>query len=99
MLSLVVILKEKIRTSSNFVEDEINKVIETKSYDIALDSWDCIAVIMEDGDFEEITMYSPKKRDMDFRLHISHKEFSICSSLDRQRMFYQMLRRSLDLRY
>jgi stress-induced morphogen len=90
-------IEEEIRVSSNFVEDTINEVIEAKSYDIELDSWDCIAIIMEDDDFEEITKYSPKKRDMDFRLHISHKEFSNCSSLERQCMFYQMLKRSLNI--
>lgn len=90
-------IEEKVRLSSNFVEDAINNVLEAKNYDIELDSWDCIAIIMEGDDFEEITKYSPKKRDMDFRLQISHKEFSNCSYLERQRMFYQMLERSLDI--
>lgn len=91
-------IDDQIRISSNFVEDEINSQIEQKSYDIELDSWDCIAIVMEDdSDYEEITKYSKKRRDMDFRLRLDFDEFVNSSSLGQQKLIYQMLLRSLDL--
>jgi hypothetical protein len=87
-----------LRLARNFVEDEINTVIEAKDYDIELDGWDCIAIIMEsDSDFEEVIKYSIKKRDMDFRLRICFENFANADALGQQRLIYQMLLRSLDL--
>ena len=87
-----------LRAARNLVEDEINAVIEAKDYDFELDGWDCIAVIMEDNsDFDEIVKYSKKKRDMDFRLHISFENFAFANALGQQKLIYQMLLRSLDL--
>jgi len=89
-------IDDQLREASNFVEDEINKIIKSKEYDLELDSWDCIAIIMEDNDYDEIIKYSKKKRDMDFRLKIDHKEFRNSTSQGQQKLFYNMLLRSLD---
>ena len=41
-------ISDELRVSQNFVEDEINSIIDGKDYDIDLKSWDCIAVLMKD---------------------------------------------------
>ena len=91
-------IEESLRLASNLVEDKINAVIEAKDYDIELESWDCIAIIMKDeSDFTEVVKYSKKKRDMDFRLRVRFEDFIDTDELGRQSLLYQMLQRSLDL--
>jgi hypothetical protein len=79
------------------VENALNQALEPQTYDLPLDSWDCIAVIRDDEFFKEITRYSKKKREMDFRLRISHSEFLAGSSIQQESMLFGMLRRSLML--
>ncbi|MCG8612680.1 MAG: Imm44 family immunity protein [Pseudomonadales bacterium] len=89
---------DQLREARNFVEEDINKTIEDKTYEIELDDWDCIAIIMNDDPFhDEVIKYSKKKRDMDFRLKINFDEFRSADSLGRQKLIYQMLLRSLNL--
>ncbi|EIF51637.1 Imm44 family immunity protein [Sulfurovum sp. AR] len=87
----------QLRLARNFVKDKINLKIEDISYEIPLDSWDCIIVMMGDDSFEERTIYSMKKRDMDFRLKIDHAEFNSTDALGQQKLIFEMLMRSLDL--
>ena len=35
----------ELRNSRNFVEDEINKLIEHKEYNLDLDKWRCITIL------------------------------------------------------
>ena len=79
------------------VETLRNEALNSQTYDIPLDSWDCIAVIRDDDVFGEITRYSRKKRDMDFRLHIPYAEFIAVSSTQHEAMLFDMLRRSLTI--
>ena len=91
----------EMRTARNFVEDEINSIIDGKDYDIGLKSWDCIAVLMKDKvDQErycEVIKYSSKTKDMDFRLQIDYPEFVNGDAKRQQQLIYEMLMRSLDL--
>lgn len=63
---------EPVRHALNFVEDEINLFIDGKDYDIDLDKWRCIAILMKDKvDQErycEVIKYSSKTKKMDFKL-------------------------------
>mgnify|MGYP003628717930 CR=1 FL=1 len=90
-------IHEKIRNSRNLVEEEINKEIEDNSYEIVLDSWDCIAIIMEEDGYDEVVKYSAKKAEMDFRLKLDYVDFVEGTDLDRQKQLYNLLLRSLDL--
>lgn len=91
-------IDDQIRIASNSVEDEINKKIESKSYDIALKSWDCIIILMKDDpNFDEVIKYSRKKQDMDFRLKVDYDDFLEASALEQQSLIFNMLNRSLDL--
>ena len=91
----------EMRTARNFVEDEINSIIDGKDYDIGLKSWDCIAVLMKDKvDQErycEVIKYSSKTKNMDFRLQIDYPEFVNGDAKRQQQLIYEMLMRSLDL--
>ena len=60
-------IDDQLREASNFVEDEINKIIKSKEYDIELDSWDRRAIHMEDNAYDENIKNTKKKRDMDYR--------------------------------
>lgn len=92
---------EPFRLSMIYVEDEINSVIENKDYDIALQSWDCIAVLMKKEEdrkrYCEIIKYSPNTQGMDFRLQIDYPDFVNGNTKRQQQLIYEMLMRSLDL--
>ncbi len=94
-------ISDELRISQNFVEDEINSIIDGKNYDIDLKGWDCIAVLMKDKEDQEryceIIKYSPKTKDMDFRLQIDYPEFVNGDAKRQQQLIYGMLMRSLDL--
>lgn len=90
-------IADEYRHAQNAVEDAINAVIEGKDYDLELDGWDCIAIIRDDEVFGEITRYSPKRRNMDFRLGIGHTQFKSATPAQREAMIMQMLIRSLAL--
>jgi hypothetical protein len=88
---------DSFREARSKVEKTINATLEGKQYDIALNSWDCIAIIRDDKNFPEITKYSPKKREMDFRLKIDYKAFKEGNQLDREKLIFGMLRNSLSI--
>jgi hypothetical protein len=79
------------------VERAINNSLNQKEYAINLNSWDCIAVIRDDSDFEDIIKYSPKKQEMDFRLKIDYQEFKMGSDQNREKLIFSMLQKSLEL--
>jgi hypothetical protein len=88
---------EEFRHARNSVEKSINEVIEGRSYDLAIDGWDCIAILRDDENFEEITKYSKKKRDMDFRLKVNFQQFKTGPQSLREKLIYEMLERSLTI--
>lgn len=88
---------EPFRVSSLKVEDSINDVISNKAYGLRLNGWDCIAIIRNDDNFEEIIKYSHKKKDMDFRLKINYQDFLNGNELDKEKFVFSMLLRSLKL--
>lgn len=57
---------EPVRHALNFVEDEINAKIADKDYDIELDKWRCIAILMKDKAdqerYSEVIKYSTKTK-------------------------------------
>ena len=87
----------QLNVARNYVENLLNHKLEHKSYDIPLDSWDCITVMMGPRGFEERVMYSFKKKSMDFRLKINYEEFKCTDDLGRQKLIFEMMLRSLDL--
>jgi len=92
---------EPFRLAIIYLEDEINAKIADKDYDIDLDKWRCIAILMKDKvDQErycEVIKYSPKTKKMDFKLQIDYPEFVNGDAKRQQQFIYEMLMRSLDL--
>lgn len=88
---------ELFRVASIKVEDCINDIISGNDYKLALDGWDCIAILRDDSDFEEVVKYSPKKKDMDFRLIVDYQTFKNGTDLEREKAVFEMLLRSLSL--
>ena len=92
---------EPFRLAMLYVRDQINAKIDDKDYDIDLDKWRCIAILMKDKvDQErycEIIKYSSKTKKMDFKLQIDYPEFVNGDAKRQQQFIYEMLMRSLDL--
>ena len=87
----------QLNVPRNYVENLLNNKFEHKSYDIPLDSWDCITIMMGPKGFEERIMYSFKRKNMDFRLKINYMDFKSTDDLGRQKLIFEMMLRSLDL--
>lgn len=87
----------QLRLARNYIETILKGELESKSYNIPLDSWDCVTVMMGENSFDERIIYSVKKRNMDFRLKINHVAFNTTDDLGRQKLIFAMLMRSLDL--
>lgn len=85
------------RHARKAVESNINEVIEKKEYALPVDQWNCIAIIRNNEDFKERTLFFRKKKDMDFRLRIGHLEFKTASQISREQLIFQMLLRSLTI--
>lgn len=88
---------DSFRLARETVEKAINEVIANKSYDVELNAWDCIAILRDDDAFKEIVKYSPKKKEVDFRLKISFEKFRAASGIQRETLIFEMLVRSLEL--
>lgn len=88
---------ELLRIVRNDVQDTINSSIENEIYDIGVDGWDCIVILMDDGDFGERVKFSKAKRDMDFRLRVSYRAFMEGDESARRALLLRMLFRSLEL--
>ena len=81
----------------NAVEDALNAQLQNKSYDIPINKWKCISIIMGGDSFDERIFYSIKRKNMDFRLRIDPTTFKATNDLGRQKLIFSMLLRSLDL--
>lgn len=81
----------------NAVENALNAQLQNKSYDIPIDKWKCIEIMMGNDSFDERIFYSFKRRNMDFRLRIDPTTFKATDDLGRERLIFRMLLRSLDL--
>ena len=86
-----------LRLTRNHVEDTLLEYLKDKEYEIKLDSWDVIIVLMEDDSYSERTIYWPGRNDMDFRLKIDYEAFKNGDMLTRLQLIFDMLLRSLDI--
>ena len=99
-LSCKVLSQEQLdqeRIARNSVEETLNSRLLNESYDIPIQQWNCIGIIMGENDFDERIYYSPKRKDMDFRLKIDPIAFKSTDDLGREKLIFEMLLRSLDL--
>nr|WP_174506092.1 Imm44 family immunity protein [Acinetobacter sp. Marseille-Q1620] len=83
--------------TQNEISREMVQELEKREYNIPLDKWRCITIMMGDRGFSERVMYSFKKREMDFRLKIDHVPFLAANKQGKQQLIFEMLMRSLDL--
>lgn len=81
----------------NAVEDVLNAQLQNKSYNIPINKWKCISILMGSDSFDERIYYSPKRQNMDFRLRIDPTSFKATDDLGRKKLIFFMLLRSLDL--
>ena len=79
------------------VEQSINDFIAEKTYPIILKTWDVIAILRDDDVFDKIYEYSKKTGEMDFRLKLNYAKFKNASPLEREKMIFEMLLRSLSI--
>ncbi len=88
---------EAFRLARKEVERTLNERLANESYDLALDSFDCISVMRGDDVFGERSLYSPKRRNMDFRLWMDLGKFIGADSLTQQTQIFEMLLRAADV--
>jgi len=88
---------EAFRSARKEVERTLNERLGSKSYDLALDSFDCISVMRGDTVFKERILYSPKRRNMDFRLWMELDEFIKTDQIGQQAQIFAMLIRAADI--
>ncbi|WP_445661229.1 Imm44 family immunity protein [Acinetobacter sp. F16] len=81
----------------NAAVDTLNLRLNDKFYNIPLNSWDCIIIIMGEDSFEESIYYSIKRQNMDFRLRIDPATFKATDHLGRKKLIFSMLLKSLNL--
>jgi hypothetical protein len=90
-------IADENRAVRNEVERAINARIGTRSYKLHLNGWDVIVILRDDDEFPEITEYSHRRRDMDFRLRLDYTKFNAASHSARCRMYINLLLRSIDI--
>ena len=90
-------VEEKFRLARCELESDLSEFIKANSYELELDSFDCIAIIRNDVEFDEIHKYSAKKKEMDFRLSIDFKSFLQANHEQCKTHIYQMLLRAIDI--
>jgi hypothetical protein len=88
---------EAFRLARKEVERTLNERLGSKSYDLALDSFDCISVMRGDTVFKERILYSPKRRNMDFRLWMELDEFIKTDQIGQQAQIFAMRIRAADI--
>jgi len=88
---------DDLRLVRNSVEDDLGSYLFDKNYDLELGSLDCIIILRNDDVFEEITRYSPKKRDMDFRLSINFDTFVSSDFGKRKTLVLETIIRAIDI--
>ena len=79
------------------VQKDINSAIELRTYEIGVESWDCIVILRSDNDFKEIFKFSKARRDMDFRLQLDYEKFVAADDRERRRLLFELLLRSLSM--
>ncbi len=90
-------IEEKFRLARCELESNLSEFLKSKRYELELDSFDCIAIIRNDAEFNEIHKYSAKKREMDFRLTIDYESFLLASHEQCKFHIFQMLLRAIDI--
>lgn len=90
-------IEDKFRVARSQLENHLSHRLETMSYELELDSLDCIAIIRNDNELEELQSYSKEDRDMDFRLVIDFAEFTVASSKESKKLLLNMLLRAVEL--
>jgi hypothetical protein len=88
-------IADSFRAARRDIEIAINNVIEANVYPGKLKSWDCIAIVRNDEIYGEICKYSKKTGEMDFRLKLDYMKFKEASQIERCKMLFKMLLRSL----
>ena len=86
------------RPIRNKIEKQINQWLEKYKYtNDNLNTWDVIIILRDDKNFDEITKYSKKKKETDFRLVVDYNLFKTSNDNQRVNLILDMLIRSLEI--
>ena len=81
----------------NTVENALNAQLQNKSYDIPIDKWKCIEIMMGNDSFDERIFIHLSVEIWISVLRIDPTNFKATDDLGRERLIFRMLLRSLDL--
>lgn len=82
------------------VSRALNAELGNVDYGIPVDSWDVIGILLPTSvpGFEDVKRYTPRKRDIEFRLRLHYPLFQAAESPEeRQWIVFKMILRSVDL--
>ena len=87
------------RLAINVIEAEINRILRGMSLSEKVEEWAFLAIIRHEDspDFDEIVRKSARKKTLEFRLKISHRDFASASRRGQIRLILAALERSVGL--
>ncbi|KAA1154714.1 hypothetical protein EU510_00960 [Pseudoalteromonas sp. FUC4] len=88
-------IEDDFRKARSKVEKSINENIEQNTYNIPVESWDCIAIVRDDEQLEELFAYDSRNNDMDFRLRVDYQRFLVGNSNEQEQQVFEICLRSL----
>ena len=88
---------DKFRLVRVYVEKKINEAISDKEYSLSLDAWDVVIILRDDSSLKEMYKYSPKKKEMDFRVIINYQEFMTSDEHGCRKLLFSALIHSLTI--
>ena len=88
-------IEDDFRKARSKVEKSINENIEKNTYNIPVESWDCIAIVRDDEQLEELFIYDSHNNEMDFRLRVDYQKFLVGNSNEQEQLIFEICLRSL----
>lgn len=87
------------RKIRNQAEQAVNALFSKNDYGSGLNRWVYMAIIkaVETDDFKEIQRFNKKKKEVEFRLRIKHKDFLNASYDEKKKLFLESLLRSIQI--
>ncbi len=79
------------------VVKEINKILETREYNIPLNGLDVITILRDDDEFEEVCLYSPLESEMDYRLKLPFTQFKESSPEIQKSLILKLILRAVTI--
>jgi hypothetical protein len=89
------ILSDSFRVTRNYVEQNVNNILISKSYGEGISSWDIIMIVSKDKG-KEVYKYNKKNKETDIRIIVDIDKFKSSNSLGKKMLLLDALIYSLN---